>query len=180
MKKVVGLMVLLLGFFLLTTGCEKAKMTEGPAAPEASAGGETMPTGGSVNAANLMIHTAGGKAVNVPVEIAATDDERMKGLMGRSELPFKTGGMWFVFPEEVKDPFWMKDTTISLDIIFVGPDMKIVDVKTNTTPNSEDKLYPMKDGQVAAYRYVLEVGSGFAATNSVVAGDTVMLGVGPQ
>ena len=177
-----------LGFVLvaaamLLVGCEKGKMTEQGVESElqkAPAGGETMPSSASVNVADIMIHMAGGKSVTLPVEIAATDEDRRKGLMGRTELPFKTGGMWFVFPEDVQDPFWMKDTAMPLDMIFVGPDMKIADIKANTTPNSEEKLYPTKDGKVLSYRYVLEVGGGFAAKNGVAIGDTVMMGMGPQ
>lgn len=182
MKKL-GFVVVLVAAAMLTIGCEKGKLTEQGAEnaiQQAPAGGETMPTSGSVNVANIMIHMAGGKTVTIPVEIAATEEERRTGLMGRTELPFKTGGMWFVFPEDVQDPFWMKDTTMPLDMVFVGPDMKIVDIKMNTTPNSEEKIYPMKDSKVVPYRYVLEVGGGFAQTNGVDVGDTVMVTMGPQ
>ncbi len=152
---------------LAQTGEEEGKQTQ--AVQEAS-----MPSG-SINVANITVHTQGGKSINVPVEIATTEEQRIHGLMGRSELPFKTGGMWFVFAEDMTDPFWMKDTSIPLDIIFVGPDMKIVDIKANTTPNSEEKLYPP-----GPYRYVLEVAAGFALTNGLAAGDQAVYGIGPQ
>lgn len=176
MKKF-GLLVVLVAFGLAFAGCEKAKVAlPGDEEKQATTEPETP---GSVNVANVQINTAGGKTITLPVEIAATDQEREKGLKGRDEPPFKTGGMWFVFPADVKDAFWMQETTIPLDMIFVDADKKIVDIKANTTPNSEEKLFPMKDSQVIPYRYVLEVGKGFAADNGLAIGDTVTLKMGP-
>lgn len=175
MKRMVGIVTVVLAFFLAVYGCEKAKLAQpGEENAETPQGMEAPMVSGSVNVANITFGS-GGKSVNVPVEIAATDEERMKGLMGRTELPFKTGGMWFVFPEDMSDPFWMKDTAVSLDMIFVGPDMKVVDIKANTVPHSEDKLFSK-----APYRYVLEVGAGFAAKNNILEGDTVIYGIGPS
>lgn len=174
MKKMSGFAVIVLGIFLLSYGCEKADLTApGEEKGQPVAGTEAPMLSGSINVANITF-ASGGKSVIVPVEIAATDEERMKGLMGRTELPFKTGGMWFVFPEDMNDPFWMKDTAVSLDMVFVGPDMKVVDIKASTVPNSEDKLFSK-----APYRYVLEVAAGFAAKNNIVEGDTVVYGIGP-
>jgi len=82
--------------------------------------------------------------------------------------------MWFVFPYDVDDPFWMKDTLIPLDMIFVGSDMKVVDVIANAEPQSERKLFPK-----ALYRYVLEVNGGYAAANGITVGNQVEQRIGP-
>ena len=127
----------------------------------------------SVNVPTIAIHS-GDKVTNVSVEMAVTDDERSKGLKGRESLP-KNYGMWFVFPIEVSDPFWMQDTLISLDIIFVGSDMKIVDIIENTTPGSAERLF-----SDAPYRYALEVASGFAKDSDIKVGDLVEQRIGPR
>ncbi|MBI4211176.1 MAG: DUF192 domain-containing protein, partial [Deltaproteobacteria bacterium] len=62
----------------------------------------------SLSLATVILTTKSGPHA-VSVEVAKTDEERAKGLMFRESLP-ENGGMWFVFPHEVIDPFWMKNT----------------------------------------------------------------------
>lgn len=76
--------------------------------------------------------------------------------------------MWFVFEEDVHHAFWMKNTFVPLDIIFVGADHKIVDIIPNAKPLSETPLSPR-----TAYRYVLEVRAGFVAQNNLMRGAVV-------
>ncbi len=163
--------------FLFFAGCEKMQETgvviPHSESPPAAVTTPTTPTG-SVNVANVVVETAGGEKTTLTVEIASTPEERRKGLMGRESLP-EGHGVWFVFPEDVQDPFWMKDTLISLDIIFVDSDKKVVDFFENTIPKSESLLTPRKP-----YRTVLEVNTGFAKAHQLTSGDTISLQVGPN
>jgi hypothetical protein len=172
MKKIYPVFVLLCAGMILSN-CERAKLMPGEEEKQtATTVGETPSPTGSINVATIAIQT-GDKAVNVSVEMAVSDEQRAKGLMGRTSLPANYG-MWFVFPYDVQDPFWMKDTLIPLDMIFVGSDMKVVDVIASAEPQSERKLFPK-----AMYRYVLEVNGGYAAANGITVGNQVEQRIGP-
>ena len=108
------------------------------------------------------------------VEIAESDDERRVGLMNRESIP-QNYGMWFVFPKTVQEDFWMKDTQVPLDIIFVDEDMKVVDVIKNAPPESTELL-----SSKVPYRYVLEVNSGSADKYDINVGDIVEKRIGPK
>jgi uncharacterized protein len=105
----------------------------------------------------------------VDAEVAATRDARTRGLMWRTALPEGTG-MLFIFPEEDRLSFWMKNTLIPLDMIFVARDRTIVGLVENATPRT---LSPR--GPAAAALYVLEVPGGWAAKLGVVPGLKVTL-----
>ncbi len=95
------------------------------------------------------------------VEIADNPEEIMQGLMFRSNLN-PNQGMFFIFPEQDEQIFWMKDTKISLDIIFVSNDLKIIHIARHTVPYSKEpipSLYPAK--------YVVEVNAGFCDTHQI-------------
>lgn len=171
MRKILSFLCLFI--FLCVFGCEKVSL--GPAEESQEKGGQAMEetAPASVNVSTIAINS-GGKVINVNAETAVTAEERAKGLMGRESLP-KNYGMWFVFPSDVKDPFWMKNTLIPLDMIFVGSDMKIVDIFENAVPESTKLVEPK-----SFYRYVLEVHSGFASEHGIKVGDTVEQRVGPK
>ena len=80
-------------------------------------------------------------------------------------------GMLFVFPETKPLSFWMRNTPLSLDILFLDAAGTIVKMHANTTPYSEE---PLPSEQPA--RFVLEVPGGFAARVGVRTGDRVLLG----
>lgn len=98
---------------------------------------------------NLVDITIGDKKYKV--EIADTPEKQEKGLMGRKSLP-KDQGMLFIYDEPQDLSYWMKDTLISLDIIFIDDDMEVVSVKQGQ-PMSEE---PITENDV---QYVLEVNS---------------------
>ena len=98
---------------------------------------------------------ASGKAV--PVEEALTRSERIRGLMNRKSLKRGTG-MWFVFESEKPRSFWMRNTLISLDLVFVNAAGKVVRLIQNAAPMSQRAL-----PSVAPAKYVLEVNAGEAA-----------------
>lgn len=98
---------------------------------------------------NLVDITIGDKKYKV--EIADTSEKQEKGLMGRESLP-EDQGMLFIYDEPQDLSYWMKNTLISLDIIFIDDDMEVVSVKQGQ-PMSEE---PITENDV---QYVLEVNS---------------------
>ncbi|ACT95109.1 DUF192 domain-containing protein [Dyadobacter fermentans] len=103
----------------------------------------------------------------IDVEIAENEAERNKGLMFRPYLPDSVG-MLFIFEQPDTHSFWMKNTSIPLDIIYVGPDKTIVSIAENTRPYSEASIPP--NGIV---QYVVEVNAGFTKNNNIQSGDAI-------
>lgn len=101
------------------------------------------------------------------VEVVATEDERQKGLMFRKELP-EGKGMLFDFKVDAPVSFWMKNTYVSLDMIFIRSDGRIASIAENTEPLSE-RLVP-SGGPVLG---VLEVVAGTARKLGIRPGDRV-------
>ena len=114
----------------------------------------------------LEIVTASGVHV-FSVEMAKTEEERRTGLMYRKSLP-EGRGMLFDFSPEQNVSMWMKNTFISLDMIFIGADGRILRIAENTVPQSE-KIIP--SGGPA--RAVLEVIAGTARKYGIKPGDRV-------
>lgn len=174
-------MFLILVLTVATVACERAKdgevqtdqtLLNQEVQGEAATLGAPTPAP-SLNVANVVLQPQAGKAVTFAIEIADTPEARRQGLMGRENLDDKQG-MWFVFDQDVQDPFWMKDTPVSLDIIFVDKDYKVVDIIANTTPNSDTLLVPKQK-----YRYVLEAKAGTAAAHQLNIGDKAEFRLGP-
>ena len=101
------------------------------------------------------------------VELATNDAERERGLMFRKELP-DGRGMLFDFQHERPVAFWMHNTYIPLDMIFIRADGRILSIAENTKPQSDD-LVP-SGGPVRA---VLEVIGGTARKLGIAPGDRV-------
>ena len=96
-----------------------------------------------------------GSTVKVQVEVARKPAARNLGLMYRKSLG-KNKGMLFVFDEEKKQTFVMKNTYIPLDMIFIGRDMRVMGWAENTKPLSQQQYSIDKPSQ-----YVLEVNAFF-------------------
>ena len=103
-------------------------------------------------------------------EVAVTAAERSRGLMNRDSLA-KDRGMLFVFPEEGLHRFWMKNTRIELDIIFIAGDRRVVSISHRAQPCRKEPcdLY----GPAGKVAYVLEIAGGLATTYGFTAGDLV-------
>lgn len=101
--------------------------------------------------------TAGDTVHRFRVEVARTEAEQEKGLMFRTDLP-ADGGMLFPFAKPKLASFWMKNTAIPLDMIFVRADGSIDRIAENTIPESLEPV--VSGGEVAA---VLELAGGTAA-----------------
>ena len=101
------------------------------------------------------------------VEVAATGEEQNKGLMFRPELgPYE--GMIFPRPGNEGASFWMKNTPLPLDIIFIGPDGLISNIAAETVPYSTDSV-----ASVGVVSGVFEIAGGRAAELGIVPGDKV-------
>jgi uncharacterized protein len=103
----------------------------------------------------------------VDVEIAETDDARHLGLMYREGMS-EDQGMFFIFPAEEYQSFYMKNTVLPLDIIFVNSKKRIVKIHKNTQPFSEKSL-PSYEPAL----YVVEVNSGFTDKFRIKEGDPI-------
>src|SRR5262249_32128944 len=104
------------------------------------------------------------------VEVARTPDDQAQGLMFRESLPEKTG-MMFPFPEKGVHRFWMKNTMIPLDIIWMDPDGKVLCVSADTPPC---KAAPCPSyGPETSVASVLEIAGGKAAMEKVVVGSVI-------
>jgi uncharacterized membrane protein (UPF0127 family) len=114
----------------------------------------------------LEIVTRGG-VHTFAVELAATDAERSRGLMYRREVPEGTG-MLFDFKQDLNITMWMKNTYVSLDMIFIRADGRIHRIAENTEPESEKVV-----AAGAPVRAVLEVVAGTARKLGIRPGDRV-------
>ncbi len=115
----------------------------------------------------VVIRTSGSGDWEVPVEVARTPEQRSTGLMYRRSL--KPGrGMLFVFDKASVRSFWMKNTYVPLDIVFIGPDKRVAGVVENAKPlSTEPRRVP------APSRWVLEVAAGQSAARGLRKGDRV-------
>jgi uncharacterized membrane protein (UPF0127 family) len=109
----------------------------------------------------------GGRAIPVRVELARTDSERERGLMYRNHLD-PDAGMLFLFPRPAPLSFWMRNTLIPLDMIFIDPDRRILGIVENAAPETEIPRRVEGDSQ-----YVLEIAGGLSQRWGVHAGSSV-------
>jgi len=108
------------------------------------------------------------------VEIAATADQRARGLMYRESLDYDRG-MLFVYASEGVYQFWMKNTLIPLDIIWIGSDKRIVNIKRNAEPCGAVSCPTINPG--ADSLYILEINGGLADALGFVVGDEVVISI---
>lgn len=137
-------------------------------APAAEQAGETArhPVSG-LEVIDLVV-MRGDRRLPFRVEVAASPEAQARGLMFRTELGDDEG---MLFPSAVPGPrsFWMKNTPLSLDIIFIGPDGRIANIAADTVPYSLDSV--SSDGPASA---VLELRAGRARELGIVPGDRVI------
>jgi len=114
-----------------------------------------------------VVHRAGGFAVRVRLEVVSTPAARTRGMMYRDAMA-EDHGMLFVFPDEVDRSFWMKNTLIPLDMLFIARDGRIVGIHADAVPLSTASISVGRPST-----YVLEVNGGWAARHGVRPGDRV-------
>jgi len=104
--------------------------------------------------------------VKIDIEIADNDFERTRGLMYRVSLP-DNAGMLFMFENSGPRSFWMRNTYISLDIIFADEKKKIVAIHRHAEPLSYEAI------RAKTARYVIEVNAGFCDKHTINVGDSI-------
>lgn len=119
---------------------------------------------------------AAGPRVEMPsgavyrLELARTPEEQAQGLMFRESLAPRSG-MLFPFPDASVHKFWMKNTMIPLDMVWLDPSGKVLFVSANTPPCRADPCPSY--GPDAAAASVLEIAGGKAAVEKVTVGATL-------
>ncbi|MGC3998118.1 MAG: DUF192 domain-containing protein [Anaeromyxobacter sp.] len=113
----------------------------------------------------VTITTAAGQVHTVSVEIARTPAQRARGLMFRTRLE-RDAGMIFLFEASEPHGFWMKNTLIPLDLVYLSEDGHILAIVEKAEPGS----LTARDGGVDS-RYVLEVNGGWCKASGVGVGD---------
>jgi uncharacterized protein len=106
------------------------------------------------------------------LELAKTPDEQAQGLMFRESLPARTG-MLFLFPEGGVHKFWMKNTMIPLDMVWMDPAGRVLFVSAGTPPCKSDPCASYgPDGPASS---VLEIAGGMALPEGIKVGSTLKL-----
>jgi uncharacterized membrane protein (UPF0127 family) len=117
--------------------------------------------------AKVIVESPSGRAREVRVEVMRTPAEHERGLMFRQALGGDEG-MLFVFPDAAEHSFWMKNTLIPLDMIFLDAAGVVVGIVENAAPMTTTQRTIGKPS-----RYVLEVNGGWSAARDVRPGDRV-------
>ena len=105
--------------------------------------------------------------LTLDIEIADSDSATLRGMMQRTSFP-ENSGMLFVFPEENMRGFWMGNTPLALDLLFISADSQIVSFTKYAPPFSTESI-PSK----APAQFVLEVPAGFVDSQGIVEGDHI-------
>ena len=125
----------------------------------------------SCKSENAVFIDNGKEKIKVNVEIADNAEEMATGLMFRQFLD-DNKGMLFVFERENIYSFWMKNTLIPLDMIWISDGMKIVDIR-HAEPCKEDPCVNYRPAGTA--KYVLEVNGNFTIKNHIAIGDKISI-----
>lgn len=115
----------------------------------------------------VVVETSTGARHPVTVEIARTEEERARGLMYRTSLPADSG-MLFLFEESTVQRFWMRNTLLPLDMLFLDEAGVVVGIVERAEP-----LTDTPRGVDLPSRYVLEVNGGWCRAKGVRPGDRV-------
>ena len=158
----------LIGLAVVLAACSSRPDAGARAAPSPAAAAELAlhPQSG-LSVIPLTVHH-GSRVLRFRVEAARTAAQQDRGLMFRTKMGANEGMIFPSDPPRAGVAFWMKNTVIPLDIIFIGPDKRILNIAANATPYS---LAPIPSaGETAG---VLEINGGRAAELGIVPGDKV-------
>jgi uncharacterized protein len=140
--------------------------------PAGSGSGQGPATGSGTGAPapqSAVVLKAGASTTRVRVEVVRTPEDRARGLMFRKQLP-QSQGMLFIFDTEEIQSFWMENTYIPLDMIFIDAKLEVVGVVENAAP-----LTRTSRKVDTPSLYVLEVNAGFARQHGIGKGTKVTL-----
>jgi uncharacterized protein len=126
-----------------------------------------VPQGIRIDADLSFTNTEGTGMERVLVEIAANAESRRQGLMGRVKMA-ENEGMLFLFDEEEERSFWMANTPLPLDIIYISSEKEVVSIQKHATPYSEESLPSYKPA-----RFVVEMNAGFCDRHGIAPGTRV-------
>lgn len=156
-------------------GCSSGnKHDDGPTVPSQSQPHDATTVSPTIPMPKVYLSTPQGD-IAVTIEIAATPAKIERGLMFREHLP-PDDGMLFLMKQERNWPFWMRNTLIPLDMIFIAKDLTIAGIVENAEPRTET----LREVNVPSL-YVLEVNGGYCAAHKVAASAKVRFeGVPPQ
>ncbi len=168
MRLHLGRSALAVAMLLSITGCAGAANSgsANAAKGKCEAGKAMAPSEAGLDQIMLCI-TSGKKTHGFTVEMARTPPQQAQGLMFRTALA-DDKGMLFPFAEQRDASFWMKNTLIPLDILFIRSDGRIANIVENTTPYSLDQVR-----SVEPVTAVLELRGGLTAQMGIKAGDMV-------
>ncbi len=149
-------------FILLTVSCGQAEEQRQDREPESRVLNFTT---------TVSFEESGAEPVSsIRAAVADTDHTRSEGLMNVHDLP-PDAGMLFIFDGEEPRSFWMANTPLSLDIIYVNSDFEIVRIHRNTPPYSHESI----ESEVPA-KYVVEVNAGYTMRHDIREGMTISFG----
>ena len=159
-------LALALPLALALGACSTQAAVDGQAATAVQAEPSVHPVSG-LQVIPLSVTDSQGRRHAFRVEVAATSEQQRQGLMFRTRMGADEG---MIFPlEQVRmASFWMRNTVIPLDIIFIGPDRRILNISANAVPYSEESR-PSAGPAMA----VLELNGGRAAELGIGPGDLV-------
>jgi uncharacterized membrane protein (UPF0127 family) len=138
-----------------------------PSTPPASTAEPAAPAAAAAQAGPRIVFPDG---FVVHVEVVADEESRAQGLMWRDQLRPGTG-MLFIFPADGVLSFWMKNTHIPLDMIWIDAGRRVAGVKFHVPPCKVENCPSYSPGVTA--RYVLEVAGGVAEAHGLKAGDVL-------
>jgi uncharacterized membrane protein (UPF0127 family) len=137
------------------------------AVPACKSGGQKSGTTSAPAPIARVAIDAGGRRVEFRVEVAVSPEEHARGLMYRSQLA-PDAGMIFVFEYPSVQRFWMKNTLIPLDMLFIGKDRTIVGIVPDAVPETtSERMVGLPS------LYVLEIGGGLSARLGIRPGQSV-------
>ncbi len=102
------------------------------------------------------------------IEIVESEEEVVRGLKYREQLD-DDAGMFFIFEYPDLYDFWMQDTYLPLDMLFIASDGTLNEIHENAVPFSEERIHP-----TMIHQYVLEIKAGFSKKHNLKSGDKVV------
>jgi uncharacterized membrane protein (UPF0127 family) len=164
-----NLLASVLTLFSLAAACRGGVGSEAQAAPPKPAPDPLSPAAAAAATQQhvVVLEPVGADAVRVRVEVAQTQPERQRGLMFRKQLD-PDAGMLFVFEKPTHNVFWMHNTYLPLDMIFITRNWSVLGIVENATPQTDSPREVPGDSL-----YVLEVNAGFSRQHGIAPGTKV-------
>lgn len=107
--------------------------------------------------------------ITVSLEVAESDSKKAYGLMNRTQLG-EDRGMIFIYDSEANRTFWMKDTLIPLDIIFLNSELEIINIEPAKANQTSERYRSQEPSQ-----YIIEMNRGWAESNNISSGDAFVV-----